>query len=268
MFDWLRAREKKYKILTDQQRFYKNWMDFLKKIGLFMFMLMVLPFGASITLSPTDSMLPTLYGGDMLAMHGCRPVNAKPVSIVETAIGNKRLSKLLKDPLWEIASVGSVCAFNTKHYDSVFCKRLVAIGSRVEIHAGTLLIDGKSVPMEYAGEFLTKQNGRITSGRLFRRYLNGSSHLVLFKEPYDIFANRMDFMPEIQLKKDHCLFLGDNFYGSADGRYLFGPVAKNAIVGSISGALFQIQEFSANPLKLLGSINKKRFFVLLHPEAY
>jgi signal peptidase I len=266
MFEWLRAGEKKYRILTDQQSFYESWKNFFKKIFLFIFVFSVALSGVSMTFSPTDSMLSTLYGGDMLIIRsGVRPVNISLIKMLEVGIGNKKLSTKLEAQMVLAVKPGEVVAFNATNYNCIFCKRLIAKGCKVGIHAGIIQIDGKPVLMKYKGEFLTKQNGNITSGRLFERCINGVYHRVLFKDPFKLFENSMDFMPEMQLEKDHCFFLGDNFYGSADGRYLFGYQPQNNIIGSIIGITFQIQDFSANPFRLVGSINKKRIFQLINP---
>ena len=155
---------------------------------------------------PSGTMLPTLFVGDKFFV--------------------------TKGPLEGAVKRGDVVAFQSPQDNQRYVKRVVALGGdRIDVHAGTLKLDGKPVPsrpivalphsddaaaLEMLGRPDAEIHEEVLDGRTYRT-------LHLRNDPWSIDASAT--VPEGSV-----FVLGDNRDLSLDSRQ-FGPLPLSSIVG-------------------------------------
>jgi signal peptidase I len=113
---------------------------------------------------------------------------------------------------------GDVVVLESPEDGRVLLKRVVAVpGDEVRVVGGTLVIDGRAVPVEVGQAAPVEQLGAAT-------------HRINLEN-----GGGPDFGP-LRVPKDRFLVLGDNRGNSRDGRW-FGLVARDAVLGRVEGVI-------------------------------
>jgi signal peptidase I len=221
-----RAREQ----LREQQLRQPWWLEYTA--GLFPVIAVVFglrSFVAEPFRIPSESMLPTLFVGDLILVnkytYGIRlPVaNTKVISVGQPARGDVMVFRFPRDPSVD------------------YIKRVVGIpGDRIAYYDNRLAINGQPVPLESAGEFEDRR--RLLLFPQYSEKLGDSAHKILTElkkpsriEPMDRFPffDRCTYRAngfECTVPAGHYFVMGDNRENSLDSRF-WGFVPEQNIVG-------------------------------------
>jgi signal peptidase I len=178
---------------------------------------------------PSESMLPTLFVGDLILVnkytYGVRlpVVNTKVLDVGSPQRGDVMVFRYPRDPSID------------------YIKRVVALpGDRIVYSEGRLTINGKPVPLASAGEFEDRR--RLILYPQYSETLGSTPHKVLTElnkssriEPMERFPfiDRCAYRPsglDCTVPAGHYFVMGDNRENSLDSRF-WGFVPEQNIVG-------------------------------------
>lgn len=178
---------------------------------------------------PSESMLPTLFVGDLILVnkytYGVRlPVsNTKVLEVGQPARGDVMVFRFPRDPSVD------------------YIKRVVGIpGDKISYYENRLSVNGQLVPLDGAGEFEDRR--RLLLFPQYSEKLGDSSHKILTElkkpsriEPMDRFPHfdRCTYRSngfECSVPAGHYFVMGDNRENSLDSRF-WGFVPEQNIVG-------------------------------------
>jgi signal peptidase I len=143
----------------------------------------------------------------------------------------------------------------------MYNKRIIGCpGDKIQITNGVLIINGKTVQLEYEGEYSIIENEKIVTGECYTETLpNGHKHRVLYN--YKLGHGSFDNSEEFTVPEGHYFMMGDHRQSSLDSRLLIGYIKENNIVGKV--VMIAVSNGNVNVLnitKLINSMRLKDFF--------
>lgn len=139
-----------------------------------------------------------------------------------------------------------------------YIKRVVGLpGDSISIKNRNLLINGKSVPLEYKSSYDSSNLHNSIYVDEYEEDLFGNKHKVMFQNGRKA-TDKGIFIPFDNIPEDHYFVMGDNRDNSRDSRY-WGLVP----IENISGKALLTHWSWVNPTKLVSDVRWERIFKLI-----